>query len=281
MIRPPSGCRRTAFTLLELLVAITVLSVLLLILLSMVDGASRLWRDSENRVDSYREARAAFNTIAADLKSIHPSIEEKFFDWRTSRSDIEDLVSGPAPDGIANSLFFVTAKPDSAQEQGSEGDLCAVGYFLAWGNTSTGASATGSYNLYRYFISSDDTFENISTGQSTPFFTDGTVATPLPSKTVEVLARNIAAFIVTPKTVTSGPALTEFDQSSSQPMPNVVEIKIVAVNQDTADRWGDDKAIWQDATTPTYLENARTFVIRVDLPVAQSANAAAAASVAP
>ncbi|MFV0415202.1 MAG: type II secretion system protein, partial [Chthoniobacterales bacterium] len=55
----PRTLSRRGFTILELLVAITILSVLVVLLLSMLDNTTKLWRTNENRVESYREARAA------------------------------------------------------------------------------------------------------------------------------------------------------------------------------------------------------------------------------
>ena len=204
---------RHGFSLLELLVAMTVLAVLLGILLTMVNGATQLWRASENRVDSYREARAALNVIASDLQSIFASENPDFFQWASEddgfKTDvkIDDLVSGAAPVEMGDALFFLTSLSTAAQPytgtSPAKGDLCAVGYFLAFGRP--GLSGDSTCNLYRQLINSDTTFEAIqstASGSGSPLLEDGTTK---PGATITrdgLLARNIVEFRVDAKSYT-------------------------------------------------------------------------------
>jgi len=57
------------FTLLEVLVSTVILSILVLILIGMSDGASRLWRDGEHRRESLTEGMGGLQIISDDLRS--------------------------------------------------------------------------------------------------------------------------------------------------------------------------------------------------------------------
>lgn len=59
--------RSSAFTLVELLVAMSILSVLLLLLSQLLDQVQKTWNYSEGRVSQFREARVAFDIITKNL----------------------------------------------------------------------------------------------------------------------------------------------------------------------------------------------------------------------
>jgi prepilin-type N-terminal cleavage/methylation domain-containing protein len=292
--RIAAGRRTPAFSLLEVLVAMSVLSILLVLLLSVTNNASKLWRANENRVDSYREARAAINIIAHDLDSLYASTNTAFFaitpDGDTD-SDLPSVKTGASKDGMDGKLFFLTALPADAQESGkNKSDLCTVGYFLAYDKTSLTGKGTPSYNLYRYFRSSDDTFEALKKAGK-PF--DGITTDTAPTgDTVEVLARNITGFKVEPYTInppadpappakpTPSKELTAFRKSATTPLPDVVEITIKAINNDTAKRFEGNQGAWE-ADSLSKDQNERTFSTRIYLPGAATVKPPPSASPSP
>ena len=242
-----------AFSLLELLVAVSVLSILLVILLNIVQGATNLWRTSENKVEAYREARAALQVMSSDLKNILPSTNLAFF--RTN------LTSSP-------SFGFLATLPLSSQNPGSSlSDVCTVGYFLAYSNKSPVAGATGrqSYNLYRYFLESNETFVNL-TANSTSALT-----TSFNTDHFEILARNVVSFNATYSVTNSSGNFTTWTQNATYPMPNLVEITITAVNNERTMRFGARSASseWDtfsaNTTSSDYLKNTKTFTTRIPL----------------
>ena len=250
-----------AFSLLELLVAVSVLSILLVILLNIVQGATNLWRTSENKVEAYREARAALQVMSSDLKNILPSTNLAFF-----RTNISGYPS-------ATNLAFLATLPLSSQNPSSSlSDVCTVGYFLAYNNKSPVAGATGrqSYNLYRYFVESNETFEKL-TGASGP-----TGVLDLDSDfPPEILARNVVSFNATYSvTNSSGNFTTWTTQNATYPMPNLVEITITAVNNERTMRFGarNAQSDWNDFSQPDndidladYRKNTKTFTTRIPL----------------
>jgi prepilin-type N-terminal cleavage/methylation domain-containing protein len=248
------GCVPSAFSLLEVLVAISVLSVLLVILLNIVQNATSLWRGAENKVEAYREARAALQVMSSDLKNILPTTNADFF--RTN------LTNTP-------NIGFLAALPISSQDTtSSKSDICAIGYFVAYDDKSPVAGANGrqSYNLYRYFVESNETFEKL-TGASGP-----TGVLDLDSDfPPEILARNVVSFNATYSVTNASGGFTPWTQSVTTPMPHIVEIKITAVNNERTMRFGARSASseWDDFSSdtnaPDYQKNTKTFTTRIKL----------------
>jgi GxxExxY protein len=249
--------KSSAFSILELLVAVSVLSILLVVLLNIVQGATSLWRGSENKVEAYREARAALQLISSDLRNTLASTNTNFF--RTN-------ISGyPNP----TNLTFLATLPLSSQNTNSLGDVCTVGYFLKYDNKSALTNALGrqSYNLYRYFVESNETFTNL-TGNSTT-----AVTASFDTNHCEILARNIIGFKPTYYSVTNGTNFTNWNPGTNTPIPHMVEITITAVNNERTMRFGARSASseWDAFSSPTnttnsdYLKNTKTFTTRIPL----------------
>ena len=246
---------KKAFSLLEILVAISVLSILLVVLLNIVHGSTTLWRTAENRAEAYREARAAIQVISTDLRNLLPSTNSAHFITNLPGSD-----ASTRPD---SQIGFLTTIPVTAQNNKS--DLCAVAYFLAYANKAPVAGNQGpqSYNLYRYFIESNETFANLQ--QNVPF------SDVNPANThCEILARNILDFQITPLTASTN-GFTNWTHSPSTPTPDLVELKIVGLNNERSHRFNarNDQAAWDtlrgDTNAPDYLKNTKTFTTRVKL----------------
>jgi GxxExxY protein len=256
---PPATLSKksSAFSLLELLVAIAVLCILLVILLDIVQGATNLWRTSENKVEAYREARAALQIISSDLRHALASTNTNFFR--------RDISSYPNSTNVA----FLATLPLSSQETNSLSDICTVGYFLAYDNKSPVSGITGrhSYNLYRYFVESNETFAKLSDSSGPADVLDFD-----PSRQPEILARNVVGFNAT-YFITNGPgSFTTWTQSAATPMPDIVEIQLTAVNNERTMRFGARGASgeWDafsgNTNSPDYLKNTKTFTTRINIP---------------
>lgn len=244
---------RQAFTLLELLVAISLLSVLVVLLMGLVDSATKLWRFNENRVETYREARSALALIAMDLASIYPSLDPQHFLLEEGRSD-----------GLAR-LGFLAQLPSSSQETTDLSGLCAVGFFLAKGRVSDiGPDSTAQgWNLYRYLLGSNETFTALRDTPGDPELFPDSAFQPReiadPPRT-EILARNIQHFRVRPLR-REGSDFTDWTYSAETPLPDVLEIELVGLDNDAARRANGD--IRDETVAPG---DVRTWVTRVALP---------------
>ena len=257
-----------AFTIIELLVAMAVMSVLLVLLLNMVDSATKLWRENENRVDAYREARAALGIMSRDLRNALTGATNTnhFLVNLTAFPNLSSVSSLVTDTNQGAALFFLSALPSKAQDLASNrSDVCQVGYFLAYGKSSSASnSPISTLNIYRYILSSDPTFARL-TNASPPLFIPS--LTTLDPK-VELLARNVTRFTAKAYTLTNN-ALTNFVASTNTPMPDVVELSISAINQDTGKKLGNDFASWTSTNAANYTNLVgpaeQTFTTRINL----------------
>lgn len=169
--RPPfSGIRASrgaAFTLIELMVAATITTLLLLGMTGIFDQAMKAWRLSSRRADAEREVRAAMATIERDLGGlvISPRIPMYIDLFKPTEVGIaSDNYPNLAPQSASGAwsnrstaLFFASAQRPSAA---SPGDISGVGYYVAWDQKAN--ADKGAYNLYRYFQPAPDFFQNIT-----------------------------------------------------------------------------------------------------------------------
>ena len=248
---------KKAFSLLEILVAISVLSILLVVLLNIVHGSTTLWRTTENRAEAYREARAAIQVVSADLRNLLPSTNTAYF--------LTNLPGSDASTRPNSQIGFLSTLPMTSQNTNNKSDLCAVAYFLAYGNKAPVAGNQGpqSYNLYRYFTESNETFANLE--KNAPF----SDVNPANTK-CEILARNILDFQITPLTANSN-GFTNWTYSASTPTPDLVELKIIGLNNERSLRFNarNDQAGWDalrgETNTSDHLKNTKAFTTRVKI----------------
>lgn len=159
--------RRGAFTLVEMMVALAVTGVLTVMMLQMFSDSSTIWKSEDDRLDTFREARAALQTMSRELSTTLPMPDVKpatgtdefpvlALRGRTARSTA-DLA--PA---YYTSLYALASTPNSGRS-----DLCALGYYLEWEpditpNADTGeaplANPRSAYALRKQLTPSDTTF---------------------------------------------------------------------------------------------------------------------------
>jgi len=148
----PRAPRGSAFTLVELMVAGVITTILLLGMTGIFDQSMKAWRLASRRADAEREVRAALGTIQRDLRGLWLETNVPAYRF-TNRVPTLDYVSFPRTPELAQSvsIFFLSTQATNAQPDATvnRGDLCGVGYYVAW---ETNAKA---YNLYRYFQPSD------------------------------------------------------------------------------------------------------------------------------
>lgn len=261
--------------MIELLVAMAVLSLLVVLLFGLVDSATKLWRDNENRVDAFREARSALAVITSDLSSLSASANPNFFSLFP--------VGNAASDADTNGLYFLTLLPPTAQAAGNKSDLCAVGYFRRWtfqndgfGQTNAADPTRKGYHLFRSFYGSDLTYSNLLSG--TPPLRDLQQPSAAGAIAPEILARNIlglefrcfetnAAYT----TNTSLPAYRKWTYNVNNPLPQMIEVRLTAISDETAKKLAGDQTRW---TTNDALASReiRTFISRIRLRSPSPAN---------
>lgn len=138
----------SAFTLTELLVAIAITALIVVLLSTVFTAAGKQWQSSDQRIDSFRDARAALRIIERDLSRANTNGAAQML----TLSDID--TSG----AFAKEAFAVTPIPNSGKS-----DLCAVGFYCVWDATSK------TYSLKRLFRDSDTTTTSLA--KASPDFT--------------------------------------------------------------------------------------------------------------
>ncbi|HEY2799944.1 MAG TPA: hypothetical protein VGI85_05075 [Chthoniobacterales bacterium] len=150
-----TSCRRAvgAFTIAELLVAIALTLVIVAILFRVFAATARQWQTSDQRIDTFRDARAVLQLMAREL----------------GRADIsgnpEMIALFNQQGNYASEAYTVAPIPNSGKS-----DLCAVGYYTEFDST------TKAFSLKRVFKDSDAAFPALA--GAAPNFTSLYAKTP-------------------------------------------------------------------------------------------------------
>jgi prepilin-type N-terminal cleavage/methylation domain-containing protein len=305
-VRSPRTIRPGGFSLVELLVAVAVLSTMMVLLFGFFDQATQAWQSSERKIDAFREARAALYYLRRDISAmvVDENIPWVMFNNPEAINDAAPpsgfgpIRSSAPPQAHGDTLFFISRQSLEAQQNGSLSDLCAVGYYLIYSpNLESGVQgvARRSYKLHRYFQSSNDAWEK--TGPPAlglrPFLvalsaqraSDAAASQPATAASVflqtnqllfpaanpvsgdEVLARNVINLFIRAYDSDNTQIVTEGPVAEK---PAYFEISLLAVNNDTAAKLAT-QADWHapadfNARSPLMKENAREFRVRVHVP---------------
>ncbi|MDF2375688.1 MAG: Verru_Chthon cassette protein C [Verrucomicrobiales bacterium] len=143
--------KKKAFSLIELMVAMGILSVLMLMMTLLLDQVQETWQYSESRISQFREARVAFDLMSKnigqaslntywDLKDEdRDGIVDQYF--RTSELhftvfDAAKELAGKAgsQQPVGSGIFFQAPLGYSDNYRNLNNLFNAVGYFVAWGD---------------------------------------------------------------------------------------------------------------------------------------------------
>lgn len=146
---------RRAFTLPELVVGMGITSGLLMIMLQVFSDSSTVWQKSDERLDTFREARAAIQTIARDLSSLSPiprveTIADDPID-RFPMLALEHHPEGNPDDHLNQEVYGIIGTRNKGRAT-----FCAVGYYCVWDEKRT------AFVLKRQFTDGDSTFALLS-----------------------------------------------------------------------------------------------------------------------
>jgi len=264
---------RAAFTLIELMAATTVLSIILLMMVGMQDQMSKAWSNSNRRTDATREARAAVSLMAADLtcpifrQKTNSSPKDEFAYSLTNKGLPFVYSSNGTGSGLtipniqsgSSCLFFVAPRKTSGT---GSSDLALIGYFVMQTNgTNINGFTTTNYNLYRYYVTNPAA--NLASWFATP--TIGNLFANIPANS-EMLARNVANLkilfynegqpIVEGSNYTNGTTGTNY-------RGNKLQIALTLYPEDTAQKFTN---IVNWTNSENIKRYARSFEFRVDCP---------------
>lgn len=150
------------FTILELLVAMTILSLIVVVLVSMTGRMGTLWRSSGAKLEQFREARRAFESITRRVSTatLAPYLDYEYpggnsanpptryvrkSDLRFLSTPVNDLSGLNASPGNSHAVFFQAPLgfvDDRTSYSGLSHLLNTWGYFVDY-TSVTNPSATG------------------------------------------------------------------------------------------------------------------------------------------
>ena len=122
----PGSPLRRAFTLLELLIAMALLSVMMMMLMQMVFQTQRLWRLNNATNRMFEQSRLVFDVVEHDLRSAYSS--------NITGKTTGFYIGAPNPaNALQGRLIVFVSTSDPHQEAAC--DLCEVSY---WFHTDQG-----------------------------------------------------------------------------------------------------------------------------------------------
>ncbi len=124
---------RRAFTLVELLVSMVVLSIIIAAIAGLSNSTAQIWSSGERTVENNQTGRAVLEIIARELSQAVMSSRLPFVQNPTLPASANQRTSN----GIVSDTIFWVAPLTST----SGGDLCEVGYYL-----------TDTFELKRFFV---------------------------------------------------------------------------------------------------------------------------------
>jgi len=270
--RPRAASPAAAFTVVELLVSVTILTLVLTLLLGVVSRVSNLWSLSSARIDAFQNARFAFQTLSRQLSraTLNPYLgydndanpqrylrksELKFFCGPAGA----DQAPGQAHCGTA--LFFIApaGRTDEPASYGAlESLLNVCGYYVDFTTDPDRpphvASSPHRYRLMQRVRQTEHLA--MESADNTPWYL-------WKDPENHSLAENIIALIIRPQDPAATPADLTVDYrydsalnatASPQPphanrLPPVLALTLIAIDEASARRLDDG------AREPTLIAN--------------------------
>jgi len=281
-LRPASVLNRfiscptlAAFTLIELMAATTVLSVILLMMVGMQDQMSKAWSNANRRTDATREARAALSLMAADLtcpifrQPTNSSPKDEFAYSLTNQGLPFFYSSNGTNFGLtitniqsnSSCLFFVAPKKITSTNNSS--DLALVGYYVGRTiSTNINGFNTTNLNLYRYYVTNPST--NLSAWFATPNV--GSLFSAIGTNS-EILARNVAnlqiLFYNENAPMVNGINYTNTTSKGTNYRANKMQVSLTLYPEDVAQKF---TSLQNWTNSENIKRYARSFEFRVDCP---------------
>lgn len=257
--------RQGAFTLVELLVAVSILTVLLVIVSSMVSQTSQVWRSTNSRIEAFQGARLAFSTLVRNLSQTtlntywdydNPNQPQRYIRQSELHFIVDQaealLPADPQTEYYGQGIFFQSPanKAEQAAYEGLSGLLNASGFYVAYGSDEPWlpqhltSQARNRFRLIGWLESSENLkvymqgghdWIGTQSGQSYP------------------LANNVIALVIWPREQDRGTSTLnsyQYDsragaRNSPQPvtanqLPAVLEVAMVAIDEASAFRLGEE-----------------------------------------
>lgn len=245
------------FTLIELMVAGAITSLLLLGMTGIFDQSMKAWRLSSRRADAEREVRSVLTMVQRDFAGLVVQTNLPII-WMTNAA-LANLIGPSRPPAYdqGGAVFFLTTSAAGGQAGNTNGDLAGVGYYVAW---STDYRPQGSYDLYRYYLTGTDLLAAINN-----YLATGSSFFPVNPSGDEMVGANVVNFLTEFKTAIPlgvSATFTNHTPGLLTNRPGYVQLELTAYGSEAV-RSLSSSNDW--VTTNTIQKFGRTFLWRVDL----------------
>ena len=151
--------RRSAFTLIEIMVATAVMVILVGLVIQITNEVLKVWNRSSGKLSANSEARLAMEFLTQDLETA--VFRDNGMQWLRVEGPI-DAGDDYADQTVALNLFAPALDRPKTDAAGDPipGDICGIAYRLAF-KEAYGGSDTKVYALYRNIVDSKTTFNQL------------------------------------------------------------------------------------------------------------------------
>ncbi|MGJ8644252.1 MAG: PulJ/GspJ family protein [Luteolibacter sp.] len=155
------------FTLIELMVAMAITSLIVTVLVSVTSLALETWNRSRSEIRAARQAKAMVESMSNDLESM-VSRRGNNFEWLFARAETPgDGPKGNDSPNAAEIAFFSAATDryngEIGETEDKGGDVSGIAYKLTYQDTIDSGSndSLKTFALYRKIINPDVTFQDV------------------------------------------------------------------------------------------------------------------------
>lgn len=229
----------SAFTLVELLIAVTITVLIVVLLGTMFGSLTKTTSRANQRIDAFRDARAALQMMERDLSDLVHATPAAYFSATTATTIYDDGNTASQKNHQLYALCALKNQPPGNPAPVA-GDMCAVGYYCRWETNASGQQ--GHYVLRRHFRDSDATFQAFKTNGAGNYMAAATLYRP--SASDDILASYVWNLQITAYksdgTIdttypTATDTLTAADPAgSSAALPAAIEISFNAMSPEAA-----------------------------------------------
>ena len=118
--------RARASTLVEMLLAVAITSILVILLVNVVSATLNVWEQGRNQIDTFANTRQVLGRIADEISGATVSSSPLPVEFSENLAGLRGSTA-PVP-GISENVFFVAPYPNVAPTPNPTGDLCVIAY---------------------------------------------------------------------------------------------------------------------------------------------------------
>ncbi len=183
---------RSAFTLIEIMVATAVMVILVGLVIQITNEVLKVWNRSTGKLSANSEARLAMEFLTQDLETA--VFRDNGMEWLRVEGPV-DAGDDYADQTVALNLFAPALDRPKKDSAGNDipGDICGIAYRLAYKEAFAG-SDTKVYALYRNIVDAKTTFNNLMGSGNQETLTSGEWAAGTVTDESNYLVTNIVDF---------------------------------------------------------------------------------------